>query len=1043
MSGEERASRPNSLVLEAPAPEREPLRFDVQLVGAPPEVEQLVNNIKQVAEDFLYHWKTFPIVLPQSRFSGPGNRPSDIIVPPPCDELDAAALDAGVEPHPLSPKQLHSIREKGLLKDRYRPKKLNIKQLDTIRERGEFEVPSRHFPGQIHVWRVAGWLQRGRVRAREELYCHIARAIALVVVVSRDRLLRDEPLSLIAGAKALMQGLHRLIDLIFGMPSLEARDLDKKIREERSRYLVAELICKPENQEDIAALAAWVNLAMRRANSESRDIRDNSRAVPRIPYLYTTPQRTQEVSAAAMREYVSRVCGAVLACEQLAALGPALPDLLAAQLRAAVIVNRAEEGVRRKLEAGLSTAEARIRASHPIISRADAWRKEKLAAAAHSLRNELRWAGMEDAANAMQGHKLPQHRYFLLRDLTFLRDREPLLMKELRAAKTPTREFIWSTRIWLPQNWEIHRHFRGRSERIPTVISTRATNIVTPRSDPSQPVFLASVEKTRATTTRWPGWRLLNLAHRTWCWAWNLMFLLGVLVPWCSPLSLRTLLCVKPFVPDLELSQVNGTLFPKRSSETQTMWSMLLKLWRHISKERTRFETEPDTGLLGKGLSRQANRLWNYGLIGGLGSVLLLLVFPLVTLAASVLSLLAAVSVPLWMLPVTLVMHAGFAVVYDLDCPNPGRVNRWFALFEALIWRVGLLGLVQPVLAFVVAIFLCPLASIILLVGGVSWWLVRGAWEALAWRALIVRAARVPAHDSRYCHRVAGPALHSYACYQISAAQALAAVCARGELEALAAWAADTEAAIERPLRDYRHFVDACFGPFSVQIAKTGAYKQIEKECGELVWSAREKLAARRRDLALPLTDAARARVRMLPNDLRKAVHASAAELSRMWGAAARADEWWAARGLEPADWHALAANTLVEVFDAEILVALEEGEARVALESGAGAARWHELAARHPAPPDVLAERDDWRPAPDGVERYRGGGSEATSETSGSETPEDEAAREPALCRISPRTERAACRWTLTGRGVRLRADLASPEDVTLDADRHVGTDV
>lgn len=62
MSGEgERASRPSSLQLEAPPPEREPLHFDVQLIGAPPEVEQLVNNIKQVAEDFLYHWKTFPI----------------------------------------------------------------------------------------------------------------------------------------------------------------------------------------------------------------------------------------------------------------------------------------------------------------------------------------------------------------------------------------------------------------------------------------------------------------------------------------------------------------------------------------------------------------------------------------------------------------------------------------------------------------------------------------------------------------------------------------------------------------------------------------------------------------------------------------------------------------------------------------------------------------------------------------------------------------------------------------------------------------------
>ena len=36
-----------------------------------------------------------------------------------------------------------------------------------------------------------------------------------------------------------------------------------------------------------------------------------------------------------------------------------------------------------------------------------------------------------------------------------------------------------------------------------------------------------------------------------------------------------------------------------------------------------------------------------------------------------------------------------------------------------------------------------------------------------------------------------------------------------------------------------------------------------------------------------------------------------------------------------------------------------------------------------------------------------------------------------------------AACRWTLTGRGVRLRADLASPEDVTLDPPRAHGTSV
>ncbi|KAJ0176992.1 hypothetical protein K1T71_007001 [Dendrolimus kikuchii] len=1141
MSEGDRASRPNSLLLEAPPPEREPLHFDVQLVGAPPEVEQLVNNIKQVAEEFLYHWKTFPIVLPPSRFTGPGNRPSDIIIPPPCDELDAAALDAGMEAQPLSPKQLHAIREKG-----------------------EFEVPSRHFPGQIHVWRVSAWLQRGRARAREELYCHVARAIALVVVVARDRLLRAEPLSVRAGIESLLNGLHRLLDLIFGMPSMEARDLEKKIREERSRYLVAELICKPEHQEDIAALAAWVTRAMRRAAAEKTDAREPHRPPPRVPCVYTTPQRTQvdlrlyrrelvrraastlqtllereargwflhfrerraaqlasqkvpmrdieeEVRCEAMREYVGRVCAAVACNATLAALGEDVPALLADQLRAHAILYRSEEGVRKKLEAGLATAEARICAAHPVLSRAESWRAEKLAAAAHRLKNELRWTAMEDAAAAMQAHKLHQHRYFLLRDLAFLRDREPLLMK-------------------VSHIWPHLRYARTLNHLI-----ARPTSIVTPRSDPSQPVFLVDNETRRTTTTRWPGWRLLNLAHRTWCWGWNMMFVLGVLVPWCSPLSLRTLLCVKPFVPDYELSQVNGTLFPKRSSETQTMWSRLLALWRHVSKQRTRFETEPDTGLLGKGLSRQANRVWNYGMVGGLGSVGLLVAFPVASVVVSVLSGIAAATVPVWMPPLALVLHVFCITVYDLDCPHPHRLNRWFVLAEVLLLRIAILGILQPLAALLVALVLCPLAALLLLIvfrceGGVSWWWLRGAWEEVAWRCVLARGARVPAHDSPFCARVDGPGLRTKTYYQITAGQAVAGVCARAELEALGQWAAEVERAIERPLADYAHFVHACFGPFSVQIAKTGPYKQLEKECSELTASLREKVSARRRELAM-----------MTSHDLRRAIQGCALELSRVWGAGGRGpgDDWWANRGLAQNDWHALAANTLVEVFDAEILVALEEGEARLVLEGGegAGAGAWAQRTPRDTPPPDVLAERDDWRrdthesglwcewggtplprvsppsvevgafsprhphhppvphpatvaivlhnresdnpvpldseicaeilrsleDAPDSddkredVERYRGGGSSEASVSEGSAEEEEGVPPSPhtprrttpldaegGLCRVSGCGSLAACRWTLTGRGVRLRADLASPEDVSLDHPHmHLGTSV
>ncbi|KAH9628634.1 hypothetical protein HF086_007839 [Spodoptera exigua] len=1080
MSGDgDRASRPNSLVLEAPSPEREPLHFDVQLVGAPPEVEQLVNNIKQVAEEFLYHWKTFPIVLPPSRFTGPGNRPSDIIIAPPCEEIDAAALDAGTEPQPLSPKQLHSIRERGLHKDKvFKPKKLNAKQLESIREWGyvalsiylyssvlrvklrvslrrEFEVPSRHFPGQTHVWRVASWLQRGRLRAREDFYRDVARAVALVVVVARDRLLRDKPFSVIAGAKSFLQGLHSLLDFAIGMPSLEARDLDKKIREERSRYLVAELICKPEQQQDIAALAAWVTRAMRRAACEKSDGRDLPRPAPPVPCLYTTPQRTQVLcggprglgvtprlacsttpaaggpaavparAAAARRGHAAgaagpRGQGLVPALPGAPRRAPRQPEdaheghrggppwLISTCLiscgRAVSNVHecrRAEADVRRKLEAGLATAEARLRASHPILSRADAWRKEKLAAAAARLQDELRWAGLEQAAAGMAAARLAQHRYLALRDLAFLRERQPLLAGELRAAVAATRTFRWARRTWRPARWRVERHFRGRRERVPTVLSERATSIVTPRSDPSQPVFLLARDTTSCTSTRWPGWRLHNLAMRAFCWTWNVMFVLAVLIPWSSPISLRTLLCVKPFVPDYELSQVNGTLFPKRSSETQTMWSRLLNLWRFVSKERTRCDAEPDTGeWLGAGgapaaaasSKARACRAAGRGRAAAGAARLDLRRAGRRRLAAAAAGAAAAGAGGGAGLG-----RAGAAGAALGAAAGPGRARHQRA---ALRHRLPRPRAPQQVggRAGGRAVALRRVRRVAgggrgaagaagrarrragAAGGGGGRGAARAAWEAACWRGVLVRGARVPQRDSAFCRRVRGPGLQAPPHYQATPAQALAAVCARAELDVLAERVADLERAIERPLRDYEQFVHACFGPFSVQIAKTGAYRQLEKECAALTATLHEAAGARRRDLALGLSDAARARVRLTAPDLRRALAAAAHELARMYGSG-RSDDWWAARGLDRDDWHALAANTLVEVrshsttcynamcpadatarcgqvFDSEVVVALDAGEACVALERGEAERGW---AARcGGAAPDVVG--GGWR---------------------------------------------------------------------------------
>lgn len=50
--------------------------------------------------------------------------------------------------------------------------------------------------------------------------------------------------SVLQAFKALFAGMLRLLDIFIGVPSLLAHNLETKIREERCRYLVAELVCR-------------------------------------------------------------------------------------------------------------------------------------------------------------------------------------------------------------------------------------------------------------------------------------------------------------------------------------------------------------------------------------------------------------------------------------------------------------------------------------------------------------------------------------------------------------------------------------------------------------------------------------------------------------------------------------------------------------------------------------------------------------------------------------------------------------------------------
>ncbi|CAH1129005.1 unnamed protein product [Ceutorhynchus assimilis] len=962
---------------DALQPEREPINFEINLVGAPPEVEQLVNNIKQVAEQFLYHWKTFPIVLPSpvsqcesfptSQVSSDGSlgrcktkyHLRDLFIAPSFDELDAVAVDAKGE-----------------------PRKLSGKQLEYIRERGEFEVESLNFPGQQHRWKLSQLLQKGTENSRNSLLNDLALALRFIFVTARGRLF-DHFFSVKQAAKALIAGLLRILDLLVGIPSLQAHNLDAKIREERSKYLVAELVCRAENEDALEILCSYIKKQLRRAATEKFEVaRECSQPPVALPYRFLTPSGSEldlrlwdrslmrkalpvlvsileketrgwflhfrerliaelraqkmpdedierEVNEAVMKEYLQRVYNNILSHPDINGLGDGIAQLLVQQAQSVVSLHRAVENVQHRLYKTQEEVKNKLRNVHPILSRIEPWLRSKLRNSEQKFSQENQWSAHEEALALCNTQRLHQTVYFLNRDLAFMREREPALLRELKKVKTPTRSFLWPTQIWLPTNWIVRRNFQGQSEVVPTVLSKHATTITTPRSDPSQPVFLVEKEIVRTTTTRWPLWRIFNYFHRTWCWTWNVMFFFGIVIPWCSPLGLRALFFIEPFMPDLELSQVNGTLFPRKSSLTPTLASRLLNLWRHISKSRTHFETKPDTGFIGKGFTRHLNRIWNYCFKGLFGTIGLVFIFPLVCLSLIIVCLFVSLTSAIWMPLLTMLVQITNGLVYDLDSPEPQR-NRFFVIFEALLWNLGIQGCLQPIAALFIAAIVCPIVSLIILAGGVARYWFRLMWDATAFHLIIKKRGRIPACDSFAVKRIAGPGLASDYYFQISPEQALAAFEAKMEWDELAAYQTVVENTITQPQKDFSHFVEACFGSFSAQLSKNGPYKNLEKEAQDLLTVLHEKLERRRRDLQTGLGVIIKSKIKLTTLELKIAIQQGAMMLEKFYPnhifqkLNCTEDDFWDNKALSPGDWASLAGLLYTELFSLDFLTPLD-----------------------------------------------------------------------------------------------------------------------
>lgn len=104
--------------------QKEPLKFYLDTSALNPDVTELVLRIQKIAENNLFHWKTFPLNLPSpiavqdiSEASASTRRKpfavENLFDIPSWDDLELVSVDLHGEVKPLSSKQLDSVRQLG------------------------------------------------------------------------------------------------------------------------------------------------------------------------------------------------------------------------------------------------------------------------------------------------------------------------------------------------------------------------------------------------------------------------------------------------------------------------------------------------------------------------------------------------------------------------------------------------------------------------------------------------------------------------------------------------------------------------------------------------------------------------------------------------------------------------------------------------------------------------------------------------------------------------------------------------------------------
>nr|CAH8870556.1 unnamed protein product [Trichobilharzia regenti] len=468
-------------------PARVPLVYDGAHAETPcGNYAEAIRLLKDAVNESLYTWETFPVHLPKSVLSLSANEDSSI--------LDVFR-DNEVEKCEASARKCYRDLNK-----------LNKSQLRDVRTDARFITPCNTFTGEVHSWKISPCILKGTRNIYKDFNKGLYTALSVLVVTSVD-FIENPNFSILRSLADLGTTFRALLDLFFGWPQVNSGDIDRKLLEERLRFLICDLSVKSNQKKKL--LEFW-NICEEISKLSFDTCEENAGDIS-LPYRFLTPTRisvdlrlhdpallerclqvvgelrnsvrgdwfqdVREFSISqyrdekksvseikrlvlqdGMKQYAARLFDAMRHSEALFQISPGIAEVLIQEASFKLILEEAKEIFLQNWLSYRQSFDQSLRLNNPILFNTPRWRARKWYRARQEYLQAHKFDIHEYTLSKCVLSGLEQHAFLIGRDLTFLKDRECLLRDKIsKSASFPDEEFVFRIPLRCLRNVYVYR----------------------------------------------------------------------------------------------------------------------------------------------------------------------------------------------------------------------------------------------------------------------------------------------------------------------------------------------------------------------------------------------------------------------------------------------------------------------------------------------------------------------------------------------------------------------------------------------------------